>query len=140
MAPSNQEDAWEKRRGSDASLDEKVHSGHIEKIAGAIADTDDIATSIDKLPVSMFVWMVAVTASMAGLLFGYDTGVISGATAYMGSDLTGTPITSNEKELVTSLCSGGAFFGSIFAGNTADRVCIHETNLSHDIVRTVVIY
>ena len=67
--------------------------------------------------------MVALTASTAGLLFGYDTGVISGATTYMGSDLTGSPITSNQKELITSLCSGGAFFGAIFAGTTADRVC-----------------
>lgn len=119
-------DDWEQRRDSDASIDRKVDEAHIEKIAAAGTDAEDIATSVDKLPVSLFVWVVAVTASMAGLLFGYDTGIISGATAYMGSDLTGTPITSNEKELVTSLCSGGAFFGSIFAGNTADRVSLYH--------------
>lgn len=93
----------------------------IEK-AGAVANIIDMATAIDNIPVSRYVWLVAMTASMAGLLFGYDTGVISGATAYMGSDLNNRPITSSEKELVTSLCSGGAFFGAIFAGNTADRV------------------
>lgn len=94
---------------------------HIEKVEAG-TNMDDIATSVDDIPISWYVWMVALTASMAGLLFGYDTGVISGATAYMGSDLNNRPITSNEKELVTSLCSGGAFFGAIFAGNTADRV------------------
>ncbi|KAJ5792666.1 uncharacterized protein N7503_008644 [Penicillium pulvis] len=93
---------------------------HIEKVEGG-TNMGNIATSVDNIPISWYVWMVALTASMAGLLFGYDTGVISGATAYMGSDLNNRPITSNEKELITSLCSGGAFFGAIFAGNTADR-------------------
>lgn len=94
---------------------------HIEKVEAG-TNMSDVATSVDNIPISWYVWMVALTASTAGLLFGYDTGVISGATAYMGSDLNNRPITSNEKELITSLCSGGAFFGAIFAGNTADRV------------------
>ncbi|KAJ5723214.1 hypothetical protein N7488_001249 [Penicillium malachiteum] len=96
------------------------HDPDLEK-AGAVTNMGDIAASIDDIPVSWYVWLVAMTASTAGLLFGYDTGVISGATTYMGSDLTGSPITSNQKELITSLCSGGAFFGAIFAGTTADR-------------------
>ncbi|KAJ5539657.1 hypothetical protein N7513_007989 [Penicillium frequentans] len=99
---------------------------HIEKVEAG-RNMGDIATSVDNIPISWYVWMVALTASMAGLLFGYDTGVISGATAYMGSDLNNRPITSNEKELVTSLCSGGAFFGAIFAGNTADRQLTQST-------------
>ncbi|KAJ5760425.1 hypothetical protein N7520_007581 [Penicillium odoratum] len=108
-------------RGADFEDD-----AHIEKIDVG-TDMDDIATSVDDIPISWFVWIVALTASTAGLLFGYDTGVISGATAYMGSDLNNRPITSSEKELITSLCSGGAFFGAIFAGNTADRQLIKIT-------------
>ncbi|CAG8279222.1 unnamed protein product [Penicillium salamii] len=95
-----------------------LESAHIEKIDASI---DNIATSIDNLPVSMFVWLAALTASMAGLLFGYDTGIISGVLVVLGNSLDGRPATSSEKEMITSLCSGGAFIGAIFAGNTADR-------------------
>ncbi|KAF9893192.1 F-actin-capping protein subunit alpha [Aspergillus nanangensis] len=95
-------------------------TAHIESIK-TTTDIEAQATDIDKLPVSWFVWVVALTASIAGLLFGYDTGIISGAIVYLGNDLDGRPITSSEKELITSLCSGGAFFGAIFAGNTVDR-------------------
>jgi SP family myo-inositol transporter-like MFS transporter 13 len=96
-----------------------LESAHIEKIDASI---DNIATSIDNLPVSWFVWLAALTASMAGLLFGYDTGIISGVLVVLGDSLDGRPATSSEKEMITSLCSGGAFIGAIFAGNTADRV------------------
>ncbi|CAP91261.1 myo-inositol transporter [Penicillium rubens] len=95
-----------------------LESAHIEKIDASI---DNIATSIDNLPVSWFVWLAALTASMAGLLFGYDTGIISGVLVVLGDSLDGRPATSSEKEMITSLCSGGAFIGAIFAGNTADR-------------------
>lgn len=49
------------------------------------------------------------TASIAGALFGYDTGIISAVLVYLGNDLDGRPTSSGEKELITSLCSGGAF-------------------------------
>lgn len=93
----------------------------LEKVDAA-ANNENIATSIDNIPVSWFVWLVAATASTAGMLFGYDTGIISAVLVYLGDDLNNRPATSNEKELITSLCSGGAFFDAIFAGNTADRV------------------
>ena len=40
---------------------------------------------------------------------------------YLGNDLDGRETSSGEKELITSLCSGGAFIGAIIAGLTADR-------------------
>ncbi|KAJ5115145.1 hypothetical protein NUU61_000904 [Penicillium alfredii] len=123
---SSQEDSKEvaKSNSEKASLDDPLHdaemySTHVEKMAAANIET--IVTDIDSLPVSWFVWLVALTASTAGLLFGYDTGIISAVLVYLKSDLDNRPVTSNEKELITSLCSGGAFFGAIFAGNTADR-------------------
>ena len=54
------------------------------------------------------------------MLFGYDTGIISAVLIYIHSDL-GRELQSNEKELIASLCSGGAFVGAIFAGLTADK-------------------
>ena len=83
---------------------------------------EDGGNSIDDIATSWSVWLVAFTASIAGLLFGYDTGIISAVLVYLGSDLDGRPTSSKEKELITSLCSGGAFVGSIIAGLTADKV------------------
>ncbi|KAJ5362542.1 hypothetical protein N7541_003386 [Penicillium brevicompactum] len=76
---------------------------------------------INSIPLGWFVWMVATTASIAGLLFGYDTGIISAVLVYIGNDLNGRAPSHSEKEMITSLCSGGAFFGAIFAGLTADK-------------------
>lgn len=104
---------------SESDTKDDLENAHIEEIDASI---DSIATSIDNLPVSWFVWLAATTASMAGLLFGYDTGIISGVLVVLGNSLDGRPATSSEKEMITSLCSGGAFIGAIFAGNTADRV------------------
>ena len=122
------------RRYSDAEKNDAQHlelahdadSTHLEKAA---ANIQDIATSVDNIPVSWFVWLVALTASTAGMLFGYDTGIISAAELYLGTDLNNRQVTSNEKEMITSLCSAGAFVGAIFAGNTADRVRVHRTSL-----------
>ncbi|GMG24996.1 sugar transporter [Aspergillus oryzae] len=93
-------------------------NAHIEVAAGSLTTE----TGIDDLPVSMFVWLVAFTASIAGMLFGYDTGIISAVLVYIHDGLDNRTLTSNEKELITSLCSGGAFFGSILAGLTADKL------------------
>lgn len=84
-----------------------------------VGTSDD--DSIEDIAVSWFVWIVAFTASVAGSLFGYDTGIISAVLVYLGNDLGGSPATSSEKEMITSLCSGGAFIGAIIAGLTADQ-------------------
>ncbi len=82
---------------------------------------DEAESSIENVKTGAFVWMVAVAASVAGSLFGYDTGIISAVLVYLGDDLDNHPVSSNEKELITSLCSGGAFVGAIIAGLTADK-------------------
>jgi SP family myo-inositol transporter-like MFS transporter 13 len=89
---------------------------HLEVYDDSLQDT-----SIDDIATSWFVWLVAFTASIAGALFGYDTGIISAVLVYLGNDLDGRPTSSGEKELITSLCSGGAFIGAIIAGLTADK-------------------
>lgn len=54
------------------------------------------------------------------LLQGYDTGYISSVLVTIGDDL-GHTLSSSEQELITSITSGGALIGAIFAGLTADR-------------------
>lgn len=90
---------------------------HVEVMTGDANEYD----SIEELPTGWFVWLVALSASIGGSLFGYDTGIISAVLVYLNNDLNNRPTTSNEKELITSLCSGGAFIGAIIAGLTADR-------------------
>ncbi|KAL4895164.1 general substrate transporter [Aspergillus ambiguus] len=118
---STSDDSSQKKRDDVSKDDVFANSSHLESIKDGAANIEAMATDIDKLPVSLFVWLVALTASIAGLLFGYDTGIISAALVYLHDDLDGRPVTSSEKELITSLCSGGAFFGAIAAGNTVDR-------------------
>jgi sugar porter (SP) family MFS transporter len=60
----------------------------------------------------------AITA-LGGLLFGYDTGVISGALLFIGRDFPG--LTSFDKELLTSILLIGALIGALVAGRIADR-------------------
>jgi sugar porter (SP) family MFS transporter len=59
----------------------------------------------------------AVTA-LGGLLFGYDTGVVSGALLFVKNDFGG--LTSFQQELVTSLLLVGAVVGALTAGRIAD--------------------
>ncbi len=61
----------------------------------------------------------AITA-LGGLLFGYDTGVISGALLFIGKDFHG--LTSFDKELLTSILLIGALIGALVAGKIADRI------------------
>jgi sugar porter (SP) family MFS transporter len=61
----------------------------------------------------------AITA-LGGLLFGYDTGVVSGALLFVKKDFGG--LSSFQQELVTSLLLVGAMAGALIAGRVADRV------------------
>jgi sugar porter (SP) family MFS transporter len=61
----------------------------------------------------------AVTA-LGGLLFGYDTGVVSGALLFLKKDFGG--LSSFQEELVTSLLLVGAVVGALTAGRLADMI------------------
>ena len=61
----------------------------------------------------------AITA-LGGLLFGYDTGVVSGALLFVKKDFGG--LSSFQQELVTSLLLVGAVAGALAAGRVSDRI------------------
>jgi major inositol transporter-like SP family MFS transporter len=61
-----------------------------------------------------------VISTLGGLLFGYDTGVISGALLYMKEDLQLTTLT--EAIVVSSLLFPGAALGALLGGKLADAL------------------
>ncbi|KAK1148368.1 hypothetical protein N8T08_010179 [Aspergillus melleus] len=102
----------------DRDSDDKPRSEcHIEvlkpDLSNATDETEDMGTG-------RFIWLVASTASIGGMLFGYDTGIISAVLVYLHDDL-GHDLSPSEKEMITALCSAGAFVGAIIAGLIADR-------------------
>lgn len=67
-----------------------------------------------------FLTKLTVIATLGGLLFGYDTGVISGALLYIKDDLQLSAF--GEATVVSSLLFPGAAFGALFGGRVADRI------------------
>ena len=63
---------------------------------------------------------LTVISTLGGLLFGYDTGVISGALLYMQDDLNLTP--TSEAVVVSSLLFPGAALGALLGGKLADAL------------------
>ena len=62
--------------------------------------------------------MIAIAAALGGLLFGYDTSVISGAILFVRQQFQ---LTSVETELAVSIVLAGAAIGAAFAGSFGDR-------------------
>ena len=71
---------------------------------------------------NVFIWALTTSAGVSGLLFGYDTGVISSTLVSIHSDLSRRPLTSLDMGLITSCTSLFAFIASPLAGILADRL------------------
>jgi len=78
----------------------------------------EIAASSDSsLRGPRFVYVAAFFAALGGLLFGYDTGVISGALIFIKREFG---LTTAAEETVVSGVLFGATIGAIIGGKTAD--------------------
>ena len=69
----------------------------------------------------MHVAIIAATAALGGLLFGYDTGVISGALLFLREAFH---LSSLMLGVVTSIALAGAAGGAAGAGLLADRFAV----------------
>lgn len=67
---------------------------------------------------SNYVYLVAAIAALSGLLFGFDTGVISGALPFIKKQFTLTP---EGEGLVVSGVLFGATFSSLISGRLTDK-------------------
>ncbi|KAF7798166.1 hypothetical protein EIP86_009383 [Pleurotus ostreatoroseus] len=109
--------------------------GDMKETKASYDDLDDIAQlnangEISELAViaegeertTWFVWLLVACTSISGLLFGYDTGVISGALVTIGSDLGPSSLSAGQSELITSATTLGALIGGLVAGAMSDYV------------------
>lgn len=96
----------------------------VEKASGENIEQVTVSGALDTIEDTKpgsYIWLIASATAIGGMLFGYDTGVISGVLVVIGSSLDGRPLTDGEKEAITSLCAAGALFGAIVAGITSDK-------------------
>ncbi|QRD86105.1 sugar and other transporter-domain-containing protein [Aspergillus flavus] len=70
---------------------------------------------------TQFIWALTFSAGLSGLLFGYDTGVISSTLVSIGTDLSDRDLTTLDKSLITSCTSLFALVASPLAGVLADK-------------------
>ena len=73
----------------------------------------------DKTKVKPFVYVAVFVAAVGGLLFGYDTGVISGAILFIKSDFS---LSDTMEELVVSAVLVGAVIGATLGGTLTNRL------------------
>jgi len=79
--------------------------------------------------------LMIMFAAIGGFLFGYDTSVIAGANLYIDNDFPG--VTNFQKELIVSMTTLGAGFGSLSGGSIADRFGRKPTIIIADFLFTI---
>mmetsp|Transcript_93861 Transcript_93861/g.129313 ORF Transcript_93861/g.129313 Transcript_93861/m.129313 type:complete len:188 (-) Transcript_93861:975-1538(-) len=82
-----------------------------------------------------FILQLVFIAGIGGFLFGYDTGVISGAQLYFHD--TWPDITTTQRSLVVSLALLGAAIGSIFSGPLSDKIGRKKIIMTADVLFTL---
>ncbi|MDT4939498.1 MAG: hypothetical protein QOG80_3169 [Pseudonocardiales bacterium] len=99
-----------------------------------MTSTDEATLAAPESPATIHrhVLFAAGITALGGLLFGYDTGVISGALLFIGKDFHG--LTSFDKELLTSILLIGAAIGALLAGRIADKIGRRPTVLGTAVV------
>ncbi|TVY19520.1 Myo-inositol transporter 1 [Lachnellula arida] len=109
--------------------------------------TDNYEEDVDLTSVSLlleknlknpgiFVWLLTFSAGISGLLFGYDTGVISATLVSINSSL-GHPLTTLEKSLITSATALFALLVSPVSGILADKLGRKKVVLLADVAFTL---
>ncbi|PAV18207.1 general substrate transporter [Pyrrhoderma noxium] len=85
---------------------------------GDLSELTVVAEGEDRT--TIFVWILVFCCGFSGLLFGYDTGVISGALVSIDTDLDHKTLSTMEKELITSATTLGALIGGLISGALSD--------------------
>ncbi|KIK91161.1 hypothetical protein PAXRUDRAFT_150108 [Paxillus rubicundulus Ve08.2h10] len=112
-APASQTAQKSDKNSRDAFYDiaQSVATGEISEYA-VVAEGEERTT--------WFVWLLVCCCTISGLLFGYDTGVISGALVTIKGDLGPSQLSNGQKEFITSATTLGALLGGLVAGAMSD--------------------
>ncbi|KAG8216199.1 major facilitator superfamily domain-containing protein [Butyriboletus roseoflavus] len=98
----------------------------------AMGEISEFAVTIEgEEQTTWFVWLLVCCCTISGLLFGYDTGVISGALVTIKGDLGPAVLSNGDKaclcllhpasfEFITSATTLGALLGGLVAGAMSD--------------------
>ncbi|KAK3344436.1 general substrate transporter [Lasiosphaeria hispida] len=85
-------------------------------------DLDVPGKQPEDLSPGLFIWLLTFSAGISGLLFGYDTGVISATLVSLGTSLSDRLLTPLDKSIITSSTSLAALVVSPFASVLADAL------------------
>ncbi len=91
------------------------------------------ATGATYSPRSLSVYFIAAVASIGGLLFGFDTGVISGALLFLKQSFA---LNATIQEIAVSAVLAGAIIGAIVAGRLNDALGRKKTLLLLAVIFT----
>ncbi|KAF2398962.1 general substrate transporter [Trichodelitschia bisporula] len=103
----------------DGSSEPLIHSAREGSPDDEPLPTPDVP---DEFVPSLFIWTLTLSACLSGLLFGYDTGVISSTLVSISTALSGRPLTTLDKSLITSSTSLTALLSSTLSGHFADTL------------------
>ncbi|KAL5574933.1 hypothetical protein UlMin_016632 [Ulmus minor] len=81
-----------------------------------------------------YIMRLALSAGIGGLLFGYDTGVISGALLYIREDFSEVDKKTWLQETIVSMAVAGAIFGAAIGGWMNDAFGRKKSILVADVV------
>ncbi|KAH8599309.1 MFS sugar transporter-like protein [Bisporella sp. PMI_857] len=97
-------------------------------------DLTDVSLLLEKnlRQPGIFVWLLTFSAGISGLLFGYDTGVISATLVSIKGSL-GHPLSAFDKSIITSITALFALFISPVSGMIADNLGRKRVVLLADI-------
>ncbi len=84
-----------------------------------------------------YIFTIALVAAIAGLLMGFDTGVISGALPFIAQDFHLSQSDTLIAEAIVSAVPVGALFGAIASGRSAHKVGRRNTILITAILFTL---
>ncbi|THH09016.1 hypothetical protein EW145_g2322 [Phellinidium pouzarii] len=105
-------------RSDSTAMSMKAEEDFSEIASGELSELTVVAEGEERT--TWFVWILVFCTSISGLLFGYDTGVISGALVTINSDLGPAQLSSLQKELITSATTLAALIGGLAAGALSD--------------------
>ncbi|KAH0610636.1 uncharacterized protein H6S33_012163 [Morchella sextelata] len=110
-------------QGSRSGSASKSNEASIREDARSVPTIRDDASAQETSETpTVWMWVLTFVAGISGLLFGYDTGVISGALVVIGSDLGPAELSNQQKEFITAATSLGALLAGIVAGALADQI------------------